>query len=157
MFVQRYLKQRDWDSQRSLHRSSQQRKAEVLNQQAAREDKQRGQNLHTQGGTKSQRNTRSVRMRTCKRCGTQYIAGGTRATDECCWHKGSYVCVDEDGVFDHDSKTQAAANRAIQKGRKKGGKRTVTLLPDAKTGRMVWICCGEENMLAKGCVCGSHV
>lgn len=167
-FAQRYARQRTWDARRLDQQRLRQQRSSAHRQQALSEDKQRGQNFRGQASVsegKTAKTQRSVRQRTCRRCGVGFLPSDT-APDACRWHRGQF-CRLVDGVLENLAPNDMkAVEKAVQQairanGRKKKSRQPNLVVPGASGGQRsedswAWSCCGEQSMIAPGCSSGPH-
>eukprot|EP00929_Paragymnodinium_shiwhaense_P016686 TRINITY_DN12526_c0_g1_i2.p1 TRINITY_DN12526_c0_g1~~TRINITY_DN12526_c0_g1_i2.p1 ORF type:complete len:288 (+),score=71.00 TRINITY_DN12526_c0_g1_i2:273-1136(+) len=169
-FIVRHRKQLQWDQEKREQQLIKQQRLQKAQGQLIGEDKQRGQNAakarrgQERGQTSAadsstQRSTRSVRVRTCKRCNEKYLPGMNEA-DSCRWHRGTYIRVGSEGEADGvDFQRAAASEKKVQQlikanMRKKKSKQTKSIVVDGE--EWAWSCCGATNMVEPGCASGPH-
>ena len=165
-FASRCLRQRRWDAERLEQQRLRQQRLEVHKKESMVEDKQRGQNFRGQSSrneTKVLRATRTVRVRTCRRCGQSFLPA-ENPMDGCRWHRGQYGRVGESGAME-EVMSEARVRQAVRvSGRKSKGRQAHIVVPGTVFGRggadqecvWEWSCCGSRNMVASGCCCGPH-
>lgn len=168
-FVQRYVKQLAWDREKKDQQQMRQRRLEQQINQLTLEDKQRGQSFRgqaSQSEAKTQRTLRSVRKRTCRRCGMLFLPGDN-PPDACRWHLGQYARLHQDGRSEAGPNQRLADQRIHQvirlNARKKKSRQQNMLVPggvmgraDASAENWAWSCCSSPNMVAPGCAFGPH-
>lgn len=177
LFQRRFRKQREWDAEKRRQRRCSancptKSFGEEEDSKQRKDDTKKNGKFHPSGRAKVTRGSwdgrekhHHARLRTCKRCGVAFNPHD-RDDDGCKWHSGQYVPV---------SKTDGAAGSSVSReferkaqniikanNRKKGSKQANAIVFDTQ-GQIqedgvlwTWSCCGEMNLVAKGCTSGQH-
>eukprot|EP00927_Polykrikos_kofoidii_P078937 TRINITY_DN75738_c0_g1_i1.p1 TRINITY_DN75738_c0_g1~~TRINITY_DN75738_c0_g1_i1.p1 ORF type:complete len:371 (+),score=74.49 TRINITY_DN75738_c0_g1_i1:70-1182(+) len=160
LFRMRFLKQRTWDADKKKS----QRNIAGTSANVAYDRRYPKLNL-----TAKEKKV-GPRARTCKRCGDNFDPND-HAVEACAWHSGRFVPMDESGAV---VSTSVGTNRDFERraqnlikanGRKKTSKKAKAIVFGAACTTGVaredgiawrWSCCGEENLVARGCSVGRH-
>mmetsp|Transcript_9675 Transcript_9675/g.17410 ORF Transcript_9675/g.17410 Transcript_9675/m.17410 type:complete len:395 (+) Transcript_9675:83-1267(+) len=169
LFQARYERQQAWDARKHGKEALKKERAERERQQSMMQDKQRGQNFRGQ-----EIGLRSVRTKTCKRCGLIYLPKDNDAA--CSWHPGR--CQQTRQTSNNQENLQQLSGSQVQQAlwalRRKGkklelGSRSANLTLLVECGihpldcyrhdcdgyEWRWTCC-SATISTIGCVSGVH-
>lgn len=173
LFQARYITQQAWHSKKQEKKSLRKERAEREQQQAIMQDKQRGQNFRGQ-----ENGQRSVRSKTCKRCGLGYLPKDN-VDLACTYHPGRFELRRPAGDGSQPVVEQFTGTRvqqAVWSLRRKNKKNEpasrsshVQLLSECGMDSTKvwqyfheglvwnWTCCAADKAAAVGCACGNHM
>lgn len=169
LFLSRCGKRREWALKRESEKARKAERAARL-QEDASQDGERGRATKFAIGPEGRNSrVRTVREKTCKRCGLRYMPLLTGSTADCYFHTGKYQQVDDDGAALLSSMEDTAFQREVREhlkktvsrpgSRKSKGKHLEVIAADPVTGVFLdfkWSCCGEAQLNSRGCRAAEH-